>query len=617
MEINIVLRTWHVVLVLKVSTDLTLGDLLKLIFSSKKRLLPYHFRIPKDGSKLKKSISTHVKKPLKQLLGKDFCIEFIFPYEKIRPTLLKKNVLQHLAGKKTNLAPDLKQKDEKLAVVSIRTLPSGVGILHSKAGFGILEKRDIILYNDQINFQLIEGLNAPLHIAAFSGTSIDLLLAAGADINLRNDEMMTPFDIVKKTNNEEIMTQLLDAKVNLICRDRGGDPNVQTDLGNTALHNAARLNDGDLASALLRWGANPGIKNDENQFPLELMTSEKEAKILIRHGEFLQSVPSGTDRDRLVGFYQQYFINPIFAEFLFEPVCVRPIPFTSIVNIISSFVSFEEKDWKKLLSNFQTVKDAIRVRRTESTLKNLKQNALEKERGILPVQGPAPLKDATLDFEYIVRAFINDVPISLCEDKANGGDILAIIKQDKYYFFNVNGILAREPDVEHIRLSDADLKKCYTHLTEIYEKFYEKFDINGGIARVESDFKENECKYDVDSQILHPAEKLAIFLYTGQSLHKDINNFFRNPHKHRQLLLKNSKAIFLIATVVTHALAKLPDTDEFPEAIRFEENSPTRIEILKKNSVVYEKSLLSSYGVREFCFAHRMFPESFCYLLFY
>ncbi len=552
MEINILLSAWNILVTLKIPANLTLGGLLKQIFTSKDPFLPYDFSILEEGSKVKERIATHLDKPLQQLSGTYPYIELLFPYSKIQTSMLKESVLQGLAEQKMTASDE----------VRVSTHPSGHGILHYKIRFGVLKPKDLILYKDQINFQLKEDLKTseyqtvgatPLHIAALYDVKpylIKLLVSKGANLN------------------------------------------VQDSLGNTALHYTAKANDDASVSLLLQLGANLNIPNNEGQFPLELMTSGKETEILLSHGrQFLPSIPSGQNRDKWVEPYRQYFIDPLFAELILDP-SLRPfVTFRNILNIISSFISVEEKEWKKLLSYpSNEIEGSIVIRKINNTLENLKKNALERDCGNLLIQGPLPVKNATLDFSCVVRAFIYDIPIFFDCD-INTQDIVASIAH--CFNINITRMLAEEPDVDQIKLSDTELQRCYTYFIPM---------LNGKkITRVESEFKKNEYQYGIDSQTLHPAEKLAIYLYSRSeyipSFHELINYFFRNLKIDS---FSELKPIFLLGTVVTHALSRLPDTEGFVHEMRIEDASdiPSRINILKKNSIVYEKPLLSTYGLK-------------------
>jgi ankyrin repeat protein len=50
----------------------------------------------------------------------------------------------------------------------------------------------------------------------------------------------------------------------------GADVNITGDLGNTPLHHAASRGNTEIASKLLRHGANPVLKNEFGQTPLDL-----------------------------------------------------------------------------------------------------------------------------------------------------------------------------------------------------------------------------------------------------------------------------------------------------------------------------------------------------------
>jgi cytohesin len=145
--------------------------------------------------------------------------------------------------------------------------------------------------------------NPPLHIAVFQEdyTMAKLLLDAGADVNLRNYSGSTALDYAVHQQSSAIIELLLSrnadpestkAKSIIMLRDsftplaraamfgntaialRLMSMNIavspQDNLGNTPLHEAAKYNHPQFVRLLLQFDADPFIKNNKGESPLEL-----------------------------------------------------------------------------------------------------------------------------------------------------------------------------------------------------------------------------------------------------------------------------------------------------------------------------------------------------------
>jgi len=135
-----------------------------------------------------------------------------------------------------------------------------------------------------------------LHNAAMLGdcAAIERLLGAGADPRLANRAGMTPLRLAIHANKHEAIKVLCAGGPETISDEAhgaypllveaaqmerpdcvrallaaGADPNVATNLGNTALHWAARTNAINMAQALLDAGANPFAVDKQGKTPME------------------------------------------------------------------------------------------------------------------------------------------------------------------------------------------------------------------------------------------------------------------------------------------------------------------------------------------------------------
>lgn len=105
--------------------------------------------------------------------------------------------------------------------------------------------------------------NSILHCAALENLSIlaEYLVAQGADVNALNNRLNTPLMMASFKGHAKVVTLLLST------------PQIQVDLRDknkgTALHDAARCDQLEVLKLLLQAGADEGLKNDEDQTPLD------------------------------------------------------------------------------------------------------------------------------------------------------------------------------------------------------------------------------------------------------------------------------------------------------------------------------------------------------------
>lgn len=135
-----------------------------------------------------------------------------------------------------------------------------------------------------------------LHNAAMAGDAmaIERLLGDGADPRLPNRAGITPLRLAIHANQPESIAALCAGGPETIAHQAhgaypllveaaqmgrgdcvlalltaGADPSVATEMGNTALHWAARSNDAQMAKALLDFGANPFAVDNQGKTPMQ------------------------------------------------------------------------------------------------------------------------------------------------------------------------------------------------------------------------------------------------------------------------------------------------------------------------------------------------------------
>ena len=112
--------------------------------------------------------------------------------------------------------------------------------------------------------------NTPLHLAAEHGCAavVKALLEGGAQPNVRNAEGHSPLHRAIAVKQNETIDVLL---------DNGAEVNFATARGNTPLHivcetELGKAFDRTLATRLLSYGANPALRNNDGNTPLECIT---------------------------------------------------------------------------------------------------------------------------------------------------------------------------------------------------------------------------------------------------------------------------------------------------------------------------------------------------------
>jgi hypothetical protein len=114
---------------------------------------------------------------------------------------------------------------------------------------------------------------APLHMAAFMGQekAVTFLLAAGADVNLKDKTGATALHSAAHHGNETLVQELLEG---------GADVNARTQKGFTPLHWAALGGDRGTVIRLLRQGADLNARTAAGETPLHFAIKQKFPEVI-------------------------------------------------------------------------------------------------------------------------------------------------------------------------------------------------------------------------------------------------------------------------------------------------------------------------------------------------
>lgn len=167
--------------------------------------------------------------------------------------------------------------------------PGGETLLQSAAITGRTESVRVLLEAganiNAVNDRGQTALHVPLDVKnsnykkyKLSKDTLELLLAKGADMNLKDKNGRTPLLLAAESADGEIVTLLL---------DKGADVNAKDDeSGFTALHYAARSGKKDAAEVLIARGADINTKDNQGHTPLYVAVNHdyRVAELLIDKG---------------------------------------------------------------------------------------------------------------------------------------------------------------------------------------------------------------------------------------------------------------------------------------------------------------------------------------------
>jgi ankyrin repeat protein len=203
------------------------------------------------------------------------------------------------AGARIDVTPN--NSTRRLSLIHRAVVPAPGLFLYNASLVGILLRG---ASPDQVNVKDADG-NTALHYAAnltdfisrqeppkIAVTGVVLFLVhAGARLNARNNKQQTPLHFASMRPNlaqtSRVRESMLQHRGNIISFmiQRGANVNAKDIDGNTPLHfSVSHLNNwvhrGSVIRALLLHNANPFIKNNRGQIPLDLVDSDAEKKAI-------------------------------------------------------------------------------------------------------------------------------------------------------------------------------------------------------------------------------------------------------------------------------------------------------------------------------------------------
>ncbi len=112
---------------------------------------------------------------------------------------------------------------------------------------------------------------------------LDALIEHGANLNVQDDNGMTPLARATTARDKDYVLRLLKA---------GADPNLADKAGHTPLHHAASLKSGEIMKLLLSHKADPNRFNNRGDSPLDLLKPGQPDRFAIPHPGATQPRPA-------------------------------------------------------------------------------------------------------------------------------------------------------------------------------------------------------------------------------------------------------------------------------------------------------------------------------------
>jgi ankyrin repeat protein len=132
---------------------------------------------------------------------------------------------------------------------------------------------DLIVLGANLDWQDEKWGWTPLHLAAIKGNeeTARMLIDAGADLNLQDEDGYTPLNWAARVGKIEIVRMLIAA---------GADVNLQNEDGWTPLHLAAFTGGLEIARMLIDAGANVNVQGEDGKLPYDLTTNQELQNLL-------------------------------------------------------------------------------------------------------------------------------------------------------------------------------------------------------------------------------------------------------------------------------------------------------------------------------------------------
>jgi ankyrin repeat protein len=142
--------------------------------------------------------------------------------------------------------------------VTIKNTPEWA-VLHGAFRLGNREWVQLLLENGAMPDELDENGDSMLHVVARQGdlSMAKMLIAAGADVNIRNPTGATPLHYAA-AGRTELASLLLTG---------GADVSARANNGDTPLHDAALRGNREMVELLLAHGADASVKNSRGRTP--------------------------------------------------------------------------------------------------------------------------------------------------------------------------------------------------------------------------------------------------------------------------------------------------------------------------------------------------------------